>query len=36
MKGFKTLTLKRIMKRHEENPQNKEIHKMIEDGVDKN
>lgn len=36
MKGFKTLTLKRIQKRHKENPQDKELHEKIEKGtVDK-
>lgn len=32
MKGFKNLTLKRILKRHKENPQDKELHKVIEKG----
>lgn len=32
MKGFKTLTLNRILKRHRENPQDKELHKVIENG----
>jgi hypothetical protein len=30
MKGFPTLTLKRIQKRHAENPQDKELHEQIE------
>lgn len=30
MKGFKPLTLKEIKKRHTKNPQDKELHKTIE------
>lgn len=30
MKGFPTLTLKRILKRQKKNPQDKELHKVIE------
>lgn len=30
MKGYKTLTLKRILKRHKDNPQDRELHKAIE------
>lgn len=30
MKGFKPLTLKEIKKRHTKNPQDKEVHKEIE------
>lgn len=29
---IKNLTLKRILKRHENNPQDKELHKIIEKG----
>lgn len=29
---MKNLTLKRILKRHKENPQDKELHKVIESG----
>lgn len=29
----KNLTLQRILKRHKENPQDKELHKIIEKGV---
>lgn len=31
MKGFKKLTLKEIKKKHIKNPQDKELHKTIED-----
>lgn len=30
MKGYKPLTLKEIKKRHNKNPQDKELHKIIE------
>lgn len=30
MKGFKTLTIKRILKKHQDNLQDKEIHSTIE------
>ena len=30
MKGFPVLTLRRILKRHKENPQDQELHKVIE------
>lgn len=30
MKGFKTLTLKRILKKHQDNQQDSEAHKTIE------
>lgn len=30
MKGFKNLTLKRILKKHQDNPADKEAHKTIE------
>lgn len=33
MKGFPTLTLKRILRRHKQNPQDKELRKVIENGT---
>lgn len=30
MKGFKPLTLKRILKKHKDNPKDKLLHKIIE------
>lgn len=33
MQGFPTLTLKRILRRHKQNPQDKELHEVIENGT---